>query len=70
MSEAAALHNGAPYGLFNGAMQPGLVVVVEDDPAIADVQRRYLAAAGFGVHVERDGRAGLDAIRRMRPVAC
>jgi DNA-binding response OmpR family regulator len=69
MSEAAALHNGAPYGLFNGAMQPGLVVVVEDDPAIGDVQRRYLAAAGFGVHVERDGRAGLDAIRRMRPVA-
>jgi DNA-binding response OmpR family regulator len=67
--EAAALHAGAAYGLFNGAMQPGLVVVVEDDPAIADVQRRYLAAAGFGVHVERDGRAGLEAIRRIRPVA-
>lgn len=50
-------------------MQPGLVVVVEDDPAIADVQRRYLSAAGFGVHTERDGRAGLDAIRRLRPVA-
>jgi DNA-binding response OmpR family regulator len=50
-------------------MQPGLVVVVEDDPAIGDVQRRYLVAAGFGVHVERDGRTGLEAIRRMRPVA-
>jgi DNA-binding response OmpR family regulator len=50
-------------------MQPGLVVVVEDDAAIADVQRRYLTAAGFGVHTERDGRAGLDAVRRLRPVA-
>jgi DNA-binding response OmpR family regulator len=69
MSEAAGLPASASYGLFNGAMQPGLVVVVEDDPAIADVQRRYLSAAGFGVHVERDGRAGLEAIRRMRPVA-
>jgi len=57
------------YRRLNGAMQPGLVVVVEDDAAIADVQRRYLVAAGFGVHTERDGRAGLDAIRRLRPVA-
>ena len=67
--EAAALHRRAARGLFNGVMQPGLVVVVEDDPAIADVQRRYLSASGFGVHVEADGRAGLEAIRRMRPVA-
>ena len=62
----------SPYAVYrrlNGRMQPGLVVVVEDDAAIADVQRRYLTAAGFGVHVERDGRAGLDAIRRLRPVA-
>ncbi|MFD4422990.1 winged helix-turn-helix domain-containing protein [Agromyces sp. NPDC058484] len=47
----------------------GLVVVVEDEPAIADVERLYLARAGFGVHVERDGAAGLAAIRRLRPVA-
>jgi DNA-binding response OmpR family regulator len=67
--EAAALPVRTGRGLFNGAMQPGLVVVVEDDPAIADVQRRYLSAAGFGVHVERDGRTGLEAIRKMRPVA-
>ena len=43
--KAAALPADTGRGLFNGAMQPGLVVVVEDDPAIADVQRRYLAAA-------------------------
>ena len=47
----------------------GLVVVVEDERAIADLQRLYLVEAGFGVHVESDGDAGLAAIRRLRPVA-
>ena len=47
----------------------GLVVIVEDEPAIADVQRLYLGQAGYGVHVERDGMAGLAAIRSLRPVA-
>ncbi len=30
----------------------GLVIVVEDEPAISDLVRRYLTAAGFGVHLE------------------
>ncbi len=47
----------------------GLVVIVEDEPAIADVQRLYLSQAGYGVHLERDGVAGLAAIRTLRPVA-
>jgi len=47
----------------------GLVVIVEDEPAIADVERLYLSQAGFGVHVERDGHAGLASIRSLRPVA-
>ncbi len=47
----------------------GLVVVVEDEPAIAAVERLYLAQAGFGVHVARDGAEGLAAIRRLRPTA-
>ena len=47
----------------------GLVVVVEDEPSIADVERLYLTQAGYGVHVERDGVAGLAAIRRLHPVA-
>ncbi len=55
----------------NGAMGDtrGLVVVVEDERAIADLQRLYLGEAGFGVHVETDGLAGLASIRRLRPVA-
>src|SRR4051794_20038508 len=33
----------------------GLVLVVEDEAAIADLVRLYLTREGFGVHVERDG---------------
>ena len=47
----------------------GLVLVVEDEPVIAELQRLYLAREGFGVHLERDGIAGLAAARRLRPVA-
>ncbi len=47
----------------------GLVLVVEDEPAIAELQRMYLVREGYGVHVERDGLAGLAAARRLRPVA-
>ena len=56
---------------LNGRMTDarGLVVIVEDERAIADLQRLYLTEAGFGVHIERDGAAGLASIRRLRPVA-
>ncbi|ASW57219.1 response regulator transcription factor [Plantactinospora sp. KBS50] len=52
------------------AANRGLVLVVEDEPAIADLVRLYLTRDGFGVHVEHDGAAGLAAARRLRPVAC
>jgi DNA-binding response OmpR family regulator len=47
----------------------GLVLVVEDERAIADLVRMYLVRDGFGVHVEADGAAALAAARRLRPVA-
>jgi DNA-binding response OmpR family regulator len=47
----------------------GLVVVIEDEVAIADVIRLNLVKAGYGVHLERDGTSGLSAIRLMRPAA-
>lgn len=52
-------------------MEPdrGLIVVVEDERAIAELERRFLSEAGFGVHVSPDGRAGLADIRRLAPVA-
>jgi DNA-binding response OmpR family regulator len=45
----------------------GLVLVVEDEPAIADLERLYLTQAGFGVHTERDGLRALHQIRALRP---
>jgi DNA-binding response OmpR family regulator len=47
----------------------GLVLVVEDEPQIAELQRRYLTNEGYGVHVERDGEAALAAVARLHPVA-
>ena len=58
----------APSGAGAGSSR-GLVVIVEDERAIADVQRLYLTEAGFGVHIESDGQAGLARIRALRPVA-
>jgi DNA-binding response OmpR family regulator len=47
----------------------GLVLVVEDEAAIADVIRMYLTRAGYGVQVERDGESALAAVRAHRPAA-
>jgi len=47
----------------------GLVLVVEDEPAIADVIRLNLTKAGYGVHVERSGDGALTAVRAQRPAA-
>ena len=47
----------------------GLVLVVEDDAAIADLVSRYLRRDGYGVHLVTDGEAALAAVRRLRPVA-
>ncbi|WP_329105996.1 response regulator transcription factor [Micromonospora sp. NBC_01699] len=55
--------------MTDDAAARGLVLVVEDEPAIADLVRLYLVRDGFGVHIERDGTAGLAAARRLRPVA-
>ena len=52
-----------------GGSERGLVLVVEDEAAIADLLRLYLAREGYGVHVERDGRAGLASARALKPVA-
>ena len=50
-------------------MPKGLVLVIEDERAIADLERMYLTREGFGVHVEHDGDAGLAAAKRLKPVA-
>lgn len=47
----------------------GLVVVVEDEPNIADILRLYLSREGFDVHVAPDGPSGLSSIIELKPVA-
>lgn len=47
----------------------GLILVVEDETTIAELVRRYLSKAGFGVHVVGDGTSALKAIDELKPSA-
>ena len=47
----------------------GLILVIEDEPAIAEVIRLNLVNAGYGVQVAGDGEGGLAAVRTLRPAA-
>ena len=55
------------HGRVSSAPGAGLVLVVEDEPAIADLIRGYLVREGFTAHVAADGVAALDAVTRDRP---
>jgi DNA-binding response OmpR family regulator len=50
-------------------VERGLVLVVEDEPAIAELVALYLRRDGFGVHLESSGDAALAAVRSLAPVA-
>jgi DNA-binding response OmpR family regulator len=52
-----------------GDSSRGVVLVVEDERAISDLLRLYIAREGFGVHVASDGRSALTAARTLHPVA-
>jgi len=43
------------------------VLVVDDDPTVSDVVRRYLEQAGFQVRLAADGAGGLAAVAAQRP---
>ena len=45
----------------------GVVLVVEDEPAIADLLRMYLSGEGFQVLVEAEGQEALTAVADHRP---
>jgi DNA-binding response OmpR family regulator len=47
--------------------EPGTIVVVEDDPNIADLVDLYLRREGFRVIQATDGAAGLAAVAREKP---
>lgn len=43
------------------------ILVIDDEPQIADICRDYLTAAGFAVTTAHDGREGLALARKERP---
>jgi DNA-binding response OmpR family regulator len=43
------------------------VLVVDDDPTVSDVVRRYLERAGYGVSLAADGVTALNEYARRRP---
>lgn len=47
----------------------GLILVVEDEAAICDLLRLYIAREGFGVHIATDGQTALAAARATHPAA-
>jgi signal transduction histidine kinase/DNA-binding response OmpR family regulator len=63
-------------GLAHGTPQPPLVqegrptvLVIEDDPAAAELLRVYLDSAGYGVAIAETGAAGLSWAKELRPDA-
>jgi PAS domain S-box-containing protein len=50
-----------------GTAEPGVVLVVDDDPATRELVARFLERDGFKVAVAVDGREGLEQARALRP---
>ncbi len=59
----------APARPGNGHAPGPLVLVVEDDPAAAELMTRQLAAAGYRTEVARTGTHALKLARELQPAA-
>jgi len=59
----------APARSANGHTPGPLVLVVEDDPAAAELMTRQLAAAGYRTEVARTGTQALKLARELQPAA-
>jgi signal transduction histidine kinase/CheY-like chemotaxis protein len=64
--DRAAEHRPSAPGQASSA---GDVVIIEDDRPSLDLLSAYLSGADLQVTTARDGQAGLDAVRRVRPDA-
>src|SRR2546421_4650127 len=56
-------------GLVNGHGSGPLVLVVEDDPAAAELLTRQLASAGYRTEVARSENEALERARQLKPAA-
>jgi signal transduction histidine kinase/DNA-binding response OmpR family regulator len=65
----AALKQVAAAAATNGHGSNPLVLVVEDDPAAAELLTRQLVAAGYRTEVARTGKEALAKARELRPAA-
>ena len=52
---------------MSSSADAGTIVVVEDDPNIADLVELYLRQEGFRVVQAGDGESGLEAVRSQKP---
>ncbi len=59
----------APAVLKNGHGSGPLILVVEDDPAAAELLTRQLVAAGYRTEVARTGNEALARARQLQPAA-
>lgn len=47
--------------------QPPLILIVEDDRAVASMIGEFLASSGFDTEVARDGQDAIDKARQFQP---
>ena len=58
---------GDDDGVVNAPATTARILVIEDDPTVAEVVARYLSREGFDVEVSSDGVAGLQAALACPP---
>jgi len=58
----------AQTGTAGTSGRPSLVVI-DDDPSVLDLMRRFLTKEGFDVHTAANGRDGLELAKTTHPVA-
>jgi DNA-binding response OmpR family regulator len=49
------------------AMSPDRILVIEDEPMVAEVVERYLRRDGYDVELAHDGMSALDSFERLQP---
>ncbi|MBV9414183.1 MAG: response regulator transcription factor [Solirubrobacterales bacterium] len=60
----ASLASGPPHAAIGSR---GSVLVVDDEPVIAEVVARYLQRAGYATEIASDGARAMDAAAALRP---
>ena len=69
MDAEALNHEEEPEADAAEMADKDIVLVIDDDPAMRDLMRRFLQREGYGVAVALNGPQGLEKARELRPVA-